>query len=123
MTGAGVRAGKGGTIVSNLRAGVGRWRCRTCCVKPFPARLSGSSAPRRWCKRSQGVSHGGWSGGRPIGELGIDLAIDRDGRLWFLEANSRTGRSLFHHLDATGLGRLADRRPLEYAAYLAGFRP
>lgn len=56
---------------------------------------------------------------RYVGELGIDLAIDKSYNVWFLEANSRTGRISLHRagLDSAPLG---DRAPAEYALYLSG---
>src|SRR5690606_37211971 len=56
-----------------------------------------------------------------VGELGIDIAIDRSGRLWFFEANSRTGRNLFRQAGLYDASRLADQRPLEFALHLSGF--
>lgn len=32
--------------------------------------------------------------GRPLGELGVDIAIDRSGRLWLLEANAKPGHQM-----------------------------
>lgn len=32
-----------------------------------------------------------------IGEIGFDLGIDRNGDVWLFEANSKPGRSIFHH--------------------------
>ncbi|MZP28569.1 hypothetical protein GTO91_02365 [Heliobacterium undosum] len=55
-----------------------------------------------------------------LAELGLDFLVDREGRVWFLEANSRPGRSIFSRIGDLQ-GRLtAVRRPLEYARYLAG---
>lgn len=58
-----------------------------------------------------------------IGELGIDIAVDRAGRLWFLEANSRTGRNVFHLASMHDRARASYERPLLYARYVAGFGP
>ena len=56
-----------------------------------------------------------------LGELGVDLGIDRQGRIWIIEANSRTGRAVFRRCGMHEAARLADRRPLLYAMHLAGF--
>lgn len=56
---------------------------------------------------------------RLVVELGIDLAIDRNYKVWFLEANSRTGRISFHRAGLTESARLADVAPAEYALFLA----
>lgn len=123
MTGAGVRVGKGSTIVSNLSGGGGAASLNEVLSESFahdPQLAAGieravPEIAERVARRLERVA-------RPIGELGIDLGIDQHGRIWFLEANSRTGRSLFHLLDKETAGRLADRRPMEFALYLAGFR-
>ncbi|MFO7311300.1 MAG: YheC/YheD family protein, partial [Bacillota bacterium] len=51
------------------------------------------------------------------GDVGVDIGVDRDGRLWIIEVNTKPGRS----------GRLANPAvyslPMEYARYLAGFGP
>lgn len=124
LTGAGVRVGKGHTIVSNLAGGGAAASLREVLQESFRhdpprageiERLVRAIAERvaRRLERASGC----------LGELGIDVGVDRDGRVWFLEANSRTGRNLFHLLDKDEAGRLADRRPMEFAMYLAGFRP
>ncbi|MGI6610528.1 MAG: YheC/YheD family protein [Limnochordia bacterium] len=56
-----------------------------------------------------------------LGELGVDLGVDRTGRIWIIEANSRTGRAVFRRCGMHDAARLADRRPLLFAMYLAGF--
>lgn len=124
ITGAGVRVGQGGTIVSNLSGG-GRAHALHEVVSELFAddpdlaaeiqRLVPVLAMRLATRLERSAP--------PLGELGIDLGIDRSGRVWFLEANSRTGRSLFHQIDRDESGRHADRRPMEYAVFLAGFRP
>ncbi|MDD4587908.1 MAG: YheC/YheD family protein [Heliobacteriaceae bacterium] len=59
---------------------------------------------------------------RGLGELGLDFLVDTQGRLWFLEANPRPGRIVFHRIGDLATRLLAVRRPLEYAQYLAGKR-
>lgn len=123
MTGAGVRAGKGGTIVSNLSGGGRAVALADLLREAFPDERERTDRIEEQVEEiAERVATRLERSARPIGELGIDLAIDTKGRIWFLEANSRTGRNLFHQLDPVGLGRLSDRRPLEYAAYLSGFR-
>lgn len=122
MTGAGVRAGRRAGIVSNLSGGgrslplnevlenafpgdTERVRELTSQVKEVALRIA-----RRFDRFIAS-----------LGELGIDLGIDTRGRIWFLEVNSKTGRTLFHRLASGTAGQDADRRPMEYAAWLAGF--
>lgn len=59
---------------------------------------------------------------KPIGELGLDLGIDRSGHLWIFEANSKPGRSIFEKIESL---KKESGKPLklltEYMAYLAKF--
>jgi hypothetical protein len=122
VTGIGVRVGRRRSIVSNLSGGGSGRQLQPVLKAAFPhepdkvdsilatlpvlAKQIAKILDKNSCL---------------LGELGIDFGVDDSGRVWFIEANSRTGRSLFHRLDTNDLGRTADRRPLEYAAYLAGF--
>lgn len=56
----------------------------------------------------------------PLGELGLDLGVDRRGRIWLIEVNAKPFRKVF---DAGPKRRvfLSFRRPMAYARYLAGF--
>ncbi|MEK5060439.1 YheC/YheD family protein [Paenibacillus shunpengii] len=53
-----------------------------------------------------------------LSELGIDYGIDRDGKLWIIEVNSKPGRSSFLLAGDMESTSLAYNRPLEYARYL-----
>ncbi|WP_158587529.1 YheC/YheD family protein [Neobacillus notoginsengisoli] len=59
--------------------------------------------------------------GKPVGELGLDIGIAKDGRVWMFEANSKPGRSIFKFpgLEEEGVHSL--NLLYEYAYYLAGF--
>lgn len=54
-----------------------------------------------------------------IGEIGFDLGIDHDGKVWMFEANSRPGRSIFSHPKLKSVDYLTKRRNFEYASYLS----
>ncbi|OQP06912.1 glutathione synthetase [Geobacillus sp. 46C-IIa] len=54
-----------------------------------------------------------------IGEIGFDLGVDKQGRIWMFEANSKPGRSIFQH---PGLKEADERTvllPLAYAVHLS----
>lgn len=55
------------------------------------------------------------------GEMGIDLGIDEDGKVWFIEANIRPARQVFNLIGETDTRLLSVERPMLYARYLAGF--
>lgn len=124
VTGVGVRAGPPGSVVSNLHGG-GRAlrleqvlsraldgdqeRVQEICllIRHLALRVAEVVAKATSC----------------LGELGVDLGVDRQGRVWIIEANSRTGRATFRRAGLHEAARLADRRPLFFAMYLAGFTP
>jgi hypothetical protein len=55
------------------------------------------------------------------GEIGIDLAIDTRGRVWFIEANSKPAKDTIIKAGIQRDLELAFRRPLQYARFACGF--
>ncbi|UOF89429.1 YheC/YheD family protein [Fodinisporobacter ferrooxydans] len=53
-------------------------------------------------------------------ELGVDLGVDRNGRIWIIEVNPRPGRKMLR-LCQPEVRQLSLLRPLEYAKYAKGF--
>jgi hypothetical protein len=56
-----------------------------------------------------------------FGELGIDLALDNRGKLWFIEVNAKPGKDTVLLAGNRAELRDAFRLPLDYCRYLAGF--
>lgn len=56
-----------------------------------------------------------------FGELGMDIGIDRSGRLYLIEVNSKP-RKTTETIFSPGIVRNTFKRPLAYASYLAGFK-
>lgn len=56
-----------------------------------------------------------------LGEIGIDMAIDRKGLIWILEVNGKMQKSMYYELERKDDENIAIiyRRPLEYAYYLS----
>lgn len=54
-----------------------------------------------------------------FGELGIDLALDQDGRVWLLEVNSKPSKNDSSILTESAI-RPSVRQVVQYARYLAG---
>lgn len=125
VTGTGARIGPKGSIISNIHGG-GHARAlppllEQCLglseqeAKAFEQRIEDIAlASARLIDKA--IRKTG-----TVGELGIDIAIDRDGRLWFLEANSRTGRNVFLMSGMHDRATTAMLRPLQYAEHVAGF--
>lgn len=125
VTGTGARVGRRGSFVSNLFGGGDARRLEPLLEETLSLTPAQAVEMRREIERialavaeliHRACRHTGH-----IGELGIDIGIDRRGRLWFFEANSRTGRNVFQMAGMQESARAANQRPLEFALYLAGF--
>lgn len=57
----------------------------------------------------------------PLGELGLDMGIDRDRKVWMFESNSKPGRHIFLHPSLKDAGRKSARCITEYSLKLAEF--
>ncbi|MBB6672330.1 YheC/YheD family endospore coat-associated protein [Cohnella nanjingensis] len=57
-----------------------------------------------------------------LGELGLDIGIDRDGEVWMFEANAKPGRSIFKHPALKEQGRASLGYILDHCLYLSKFR-
>lgn len=53
-----------------------------------------------------------------VAEIGFDLGLDRDGRVWLFEANSKPGRSIFKHPRLRSFDILTRKLSLAYSIYL-----
>lgn len=61
--------------------------------------------------------------GAVLGEMGLDLAIDRTGRLWILEVNSKPYVQMTRGSGSPRAIRLSALRPIRWARYATGFEP
>ena len=57
-----------------------------------------------------------------IGELGFDIGIDKDEKVWMFEANAKPGRSIFKHPSLRVEGKASVEHILEHCLYLSKFR-
>jgi len=57
-----------------------------------------------------------------LGELGLDIGIDKDGDVWMFEANAKPGRSIFKHPALKEQGKASMSYILEHCLYLSKFR-
>jgi hypothetical protein len=54
-----------------------------------------------------------------IGEIGFDLGIDKAGKVWLFEANSKPGRSIFKHPKLKNFDLLTRKLSLSFGIFLA----
>lgn len=117
MTGMAARVGNRGGITSNLHGGGQAYEADAYLEQQF-----GRSEALRLLEEIRHYSqyiptaieerHG-----RLI-ELGLDFGIDRDRKLWLLEANSKPGRSVFTQTGDRVASTLAVEMPILYARYV-----
>jgi len=55
------------------------------------------------------------------GEMGIDIGIDKNGQIWFIEANLRPARQVFTLIGEKQIRQKSVEKPMLYAKYLAEF--
>ncbi|GGH88039.1 hypothetical protein JOD43_003588 [Pullulanibacillus pueri] len=53
-----------------------------------------------------------------IGELGLDLGIDEDNRVWLFEINARPGKVIFHHPKIRKQEKYVNHYWIDYCTYL-----
>ncbi|MNW39352.1 Endospore coat-associated protein YheD [compost metagenome] len=58
-----------------------------------------------------------------LAELGIDFGVDRQGKVWILEVNSKPGRSSFFRIGDYKSARKSIENPIGYARYLLLSKP
>ncbi|RKD23764.1 hypothetical protein BEP19_04865 [Ammoniphilus oxalaticus] len=58
----------------------------------------------------------------PLVELGIDVGIDREHKVWLIEVNSKPGREIFDRLNEKETALLSKLNPLFYTKYLMDSR-
>ncbi len=57
-----------------------------------------------------------------LGELGLDIGIDKSGNVWMFEANAKPGRSIFKHPALRSEGKASVSYILEHCLYLSRFQ-
>lgn len=57
----------------------------------------------------------------PLGELGMDMGVDRHGQVWLFEINAKPGRHIFLHPSLRDAGRQSAKYITDYSMKLANF--
>ncbi|MBB6672329.1 YheC/YheD family endospore coat-associated protein [Cohnella nanjingensis] len=115
-TGTAVRCGLIGSVTANLHGGG-----RAKNADDYLSALFGEAASAELLQDVERVSFAVVARlehlyGR-FAELGLDYGIDRDRRIWFLEANTKPGRAAMTCAGPAAVQLAADR-PLAYARYI-----
>ncbi len=116
-TGMGVRKGKPGSLTSNLHGGG-----RTCAVEPFLKKYFDEPQIRQIFAditfMTENVPQYLESRHGPLVELGMDVGVDRKGKVWLIEINSKPGRKIFYELKEPILRKQSVLNPILYARHM-----
>lgn len=116
LVAAGGRVGPRGSATSNLHGG-GRGVPLAVLLEPLdaPVRARVRAELRELALTVARTVEAAFG---PLFELGLDVGIDRAGRLWLLEVNSKPGRALFARIGDRAGARAVVENPIRYAARL-----
>lgn len=121
LTGAAVRVGRPGQIISNLHGGGRALRLDAVLGAAFSDDEEIVPAITQQIEQiALRVGEVLARSTRCLGELGVDLGVDKKGKVWIIEANSRTGRSIFRRVGMDAAAHAADTQPFRFAMYLCG---
>lgn len=117
LTGLAARIGPAGGLTSNLHGGGTPVHAREFLQEQFgiPAAETVIRAIRQTALAIPPILEGGHG---PLLELGIDFGVDRFGRAWVLEVNSKPGRASFIRGNDKKIKIAAITRPIRYARYV-----
>jgi len=121
VTGMACRIGKPGAITSNISSGGSGKKVETVLNKAF----TGSKQVNQIIETIIFVCNNAAQSVEEYlgncGEMGIDIGVDRFGKVWFIEANLRPARHVFSLIGEKQTRLKSVETPLLYARYLAGF--
>lgn len=121
VAGLAARLGKPHRIVSNLHQGAKPTPLAPILEALFPNRAAALLDEIRTI--SLQVARAVQSFAPRAGELGIDLGVDLEGKVWLIEVNPKPGRQSFLALNPVEAHRDFYALPFRYARYLARFGP
>lgn len=116
--GMGVREGGRGNITSNLKSGGSPFEAQPYLEKRFGAERAGEI-----CEKIKEISMQipdclERSYKKRLAELGLDLAVDQNGRVWLIEVNSKPGRTILRTVCNMRKVEERIRSVVQYAGYL-----
>ncbi|MEA4925823.1 MAG: YheC/YheD family protein [Syntrophomonadaceae bacterium] len=121
ITGKAFRVGKRGSITSNISGGGSGQKIPAVLNRYFPDPMTRNRIIDEIDYLALEIAKEMEKNMPAIGEMGVDIGIDRNGRIWFIEANLKPARQVFVMIGEKNTRRMAVVKPLLYARYLAKF--
>ena len=118
VTGCVGRVGASGSITSNLHGGGRAIPMMRLLRQWFKSEQKAKTVAEDVYKFGHLLSESLESTYGRLCELALDLAVDRSGRIWLLEVNTKPAREVFARIGNLHAYRKAIRQPLEYARWL-----
>lgn len=122
LTGMAVRAGRKDSLTSNLHGGGTAHRALPFLIREL-GESEGKAAEAAIRKLSLLIPAYLETRFGRLAELGLDFGVDRQGRVWVLEVNSKPGRSSFFRIGDPDTARRSLENPIGYARYLLLSKP
>lgn len=120
VTGKACRVGSNGSITSNISAGGSGRKVEQVLANSFSNQGKRTEISSNLDRVALEVART-MDDYRPAGEMGIDLGIDINGWVWFIETNLRPARQVFLLIGEKKTRMNSVEKPMLYARYLAGF--
>jgi len=121
VTGMAFRVGRTGNITSNISAGGTAKNVKTMLLQQF-------KDAERVQKIIKEIEQLALEAAKTMektvglcGEMGIDIGVDKNGKVWFIEANLRPARRVFLLMGDKAARLKSVTKPMLYCRYLAGF--
>jgi len=121
ITGKACRVGRSGSITSNISGGGNASKVEEIIARYFKDRLERERIIKEIDRIALQAAESLEKDVGAIGEFGIDIGVDKDGRVWFIEANLKPARQVFNLIGDKAARRKSVEKPLLYARYLANF--
>ncbi|WP_134702397.1 YheC/YheD family protein [Ammoniphilus sp. YIM 78166] len=118
LTGMGVRQGSQGKITSNLSGGGHAFP-----VYPFLKEQFSAQAANQLERKIREISYAipdylEKAYNKRLVDLGLDIAVDRDMKVWIIEVNIKPGKTLYKKISDFEADRMSLVNPIKYARYL-----
>ncbi|MDF2670184.1 MAG: hypothetical protein K0R67_2490, partial [Paenibacillus sp.] len=118
LSGVAVREGQINKITSNLKTGGHAYEASSYLKKQFGEERGAALSECAKQLAEHIPFHLEESYGIRLSELGIDLAVDRNGSLWLIEVNIKPGRMVIQQVYGQRAYEQCFRTPFRYAKYL-----